>query len=608
MLNPHRASGAGVRVVEAVKSRGPAPGRTAGAPARPDHPHLPVTIGNRAMGYLLLRSACACGGACEECRTRDVENVATIQRRGGSGRAETDAAALRLLLRQSQGHGLNVGIRGWLESIFGVGLSRVRVHGDHAAAAAASRVAAEAFTTGQDIYFGSGRYQPDTEVGRRLLAHEVTHTLQQGDGGVPSWGSISVNRPDDPYEREADRAADQAQAAYPGGTLPAEPRTIRSPAGPHIPSVGRPRRAVLQRKDGEDKVRHRHGLKVTERADGGREVEVVQAWQPEGGTDSTVIAMAAAAGISVDVLSKALVDTGAYATVEQVAEGFIVGTRIVVRNGAIVEISVRGKVVEAAGKPKPSFDFFLEEGAEILGKAGFGLCAGSPDEQAGFDASAWLPDPRRLSVIRASISPWRAMEKLVRNIGKDVRKRGGGTTQWKFECAEFVRLLRIYAYWRTMTESEFNKRFAPLELGALARGGGLWEQREYRSDRPGGAPYYYEGGEQVGPLLMGAKEVPAGKSWAELLDQAPVGAYITWTNLDARNKCSANPRLDFCDDQNENATKLGPDRYYVHDLGVLNEKGIKQAMVEAVFGDAAKAPPDYTDRYIYIASLQSPRP
>jgi hypothetical protein len=58
-------------------------------------------------------------------------------------------------------------------------LSRVRVHTDSPAAASASAVGARAYTVGQDIIFGAGQYQPRTDAGRRLLAHELAHVVQQ---------------------------------------------------------------------------------------------------------------------------------------------------------------------------------------------------------------------------------------------------------------------------------------------------------------------------------------------------------------------------------------------------------------------------------------------
>ena len=70
---------------------------------------------------------------------------------------------------------------------FGVSLASVRVHTGPRAAGAARDLQAKAFTTGNDIYFGAGQFRPDTQAGRRLLAHEVTHTIQQR--GVPAWSA-----------------------------------------------------------------------------------------------------------------------------------------------------------------------------------------------------------------------------------------------------------------------------------------------------------------------------------------------------------------------------------------------------------------------------------
>ncbi len=132
---------------------------------------------------------------------------------------------------------MGAGVRGWLEAGFGADFARVRVHVDAAAASAAARVAAEAFTTGQDIYFARGRYQPEIEAGRRLLAHEMMHTRQQREGEIPSTHQFSVNSPADAYDAEADRAADVLIAAR--GT---------SSVYPDVPSISKTAgAAVLQR-------------------------------------------------------------------------------------------------------------------------------------------------------------------------------------------------------------------------------------------------------------------------------------------------------------------------------------------------------------------------
>jgi hypothetical protein len=75
-------------------------------------------------------------------------------------------------------------LRSYFEPRFGTDLGYVRLHTDGAAASLASELRANAFTTGNDIFFATGRYQPHTDEGRRLLAHEVVHTIQQGHGGA----------------------------------------------------------------------------------------------------------------------------------------------------------------------------------------------------------------------------------------------------------------------------------------------------------------------------------------------------------------------------------------------------------------------------------------
>jgi hypothetical protein len=66
-------------------------------------------------------------------------------------------------------------------------------------------VSARAFTTGADIYFGRGEYRPGTSAGDELIAHELTHVVQQR--GASASGPLSVTEPGDALEAEADAAA-----------------------------------------------------------------------------------------------------------------------------------------------------------------------------------------------------------------------------------------------------------------------------------------------------------------------------------------------------------------------------------------------------------------
>lgn len=76
--------------------------------------------------------------------------------------------------------GLDGAARGFMEPRFGRDFASVRIHDGPRAAAAAQELGARAFTVGRDIFFNRGQYQPHSSSGRQLLAHELTHTVQQG--------------------------------------------------------------------------------------------------------------------------------------------------------------------------------------------------------------------------------------------------------------------------------------------------------------------------------------------------------------------------------------------------------------------------------------------
>jgi Domain of unknown function (DUF4157) len=92
----------------------------------------------------------------------------------------------------SSGQTMNQSTREFMESRFGYDFSQVRVHADEKAAEAAHALHANAFTVGSHIVFGEGQFAPDTSKGRRLLAHELTHSLQQDSSamGIGATGHI----------------------------------------------------------------------------------------------------------------------------------------------------------------------------------------------------------------------------------------------------------------------------------------------------------------------------------------------------------------------------------------------------------------------------------
>jgi lipoprotein-anchoring transpeptidase ErfK/SrfK len=110
---------------------------------------------------------CGCGksadatGECEECKAK--KNAEAKQSINAGGRP------------------LDESTRDFMESKFGQDLSNVRVHTDPEAANASQKLGANAFTVGNDIAFAPGKFDPSTVDGKKLIAHELTHTLQQGE-------------------------------------------------------------------------------------------------------------------------------------------------------------------------------------------------------------------------------------------------------------------------------------------------------------------------------------------------------------------------------------------------------------------------------------------
>jgi hypothetical protein len=183
-------------------------------------------LSNSAHAGLLLQRKCACGsptssltGECAECKNKkrlqtklaigasndplelEADRVAdqvlaapahstvngaqtSIQRYTGQASESTDtvpASVDRTLA--GTGRPLEPALRQDMEQRFGHDFSRVRVHAGAAAEQSAREVNAKAYTVGHNVVFGAGRFSPGSQAGRHLLAHELTHVLQQGGAG-----------------------------------------------------------------------------------------------------------------------------------------------------------------------------------------------------------------------------------------------------------------------------------------------------------------------------------------------------------------------------------------------------------------------------------------
>jgi len=155
----------------------------------------------------VLQRKCACGnqavggGECAECQKKNQQ----LQRKSTESNKNESGSAIPPVVHEvlnSTGEPLNEATRAFMEPRFGHDFSGVRVHTDARAAESAETVNAHAYTVGQDVVFAPGQYQPSTETGNVLIAHELSHVLQQEDVGGQAPKAISQTS--DPSEREAD--------------------------------------------------------------------------------------------------------------------------------------------------------------------------------------------------------------------------------------------------------------------------------------------------------------------------------------------------------------------------------------------------------------------
>lgn len=188
----------------------------------------------------VLQRKCACGGAsgptgeCEECRKKRLQRKAA-----NHAEAPGEVPSIVHDVLRSPGQPLDPGARVFFEPRFGHDFSRVRVHTDSAAAESARAVNAMAYTVGQDIVFGSVQYQPSTPDGRRLLAHELTHVVQQY--AATGAAHLLIQPENHPSEREAQDSAaaiEHGSTPHPGArSQSVVARRVGTPAGV-MPSPG----------------------------------------------------------------------------------------------------------------------------------------------------------------------------------------------------------------------------------------------------------------------------------------------------------------------------------------------------------------------------------
>ena len=132
------------------------------------------------------------------------------QRKGEEGFDLDDDTANRINQARGSGQALDSTVQKQMSQSMGYDFSNVRVHTSAESDELNQQLSAKAFTTGADIFFKQGEYDPHSGSGQELLAHELTHVVQQGTGRVGgSGGGMTVRPAGDVFEQEADALAKQ---------------------------------------------------------------------------------------------------------------------------------------------------------------------------------------------------------------------------------------------------------------------------------------------------------------------------------------------------------------------------------------------------------------
>ncbi len=153
-----------------------------------------------------VQRACTCGGKCSDCAAEQ-KTQGEVQRQATHANAPSPSVPLSSPVHdviRTSGQPLDPGIRRFMEPRFGHDFTGVRVHTGTPAAASAKALSARAYTLGNRIVFGAGQYVPSTASGRQLIAHELTHVLQQSTATRPMRQAEPPVSPP-PEEEQQDR-------------------------------------------------------------------------------------------------------------------------------------------------------------------------------------------------------------------------------------------------------------------------------------------------------------------------------------------------------------------------------------------------------------------
>lgn len=176
-------------------------------------------VADQVMAMSQPRRECGCGGTCPACISPETTAEAAVIRTKPAGQVdarETNVPSIVHDALLSTGNPLGRALRSFMEPRFGQGFGDVRIHTDPVAASSAAALGARAFTSGHHVLFAAGEFQPETDSGRRLIAHELAHVAQQRTatarpGTIQKTPDDSVEGAEDEVEPSAEEVAGEMQ-------------------------------------------------------------------------------------------------------------------------------------------------------------------------------------------------------------------------------------------------------------------------------------------------------------------------------------------------------------------------------------------------------------
>jgi hypothetical protein len=194
---------------------------------------------------------------------RGNERAAAQAHGGGQGQAVVhgafeldEATAGRINRARGGGRPLDGALQERVSQATGYDMRGVRVHDSPQADSLSRQLNAQAFTTGQDVFFRQGAYDPGSSSGQELIAHELTHVAQQGAGVVRGGGSgrMTVNAPGDAHERQADAVSKSLAGPTAQVQRQVEEEEVQAKPLQHQEEEDEVQAKALQRQEEEEEV------------------------------------------------------------------------------------------------------------------------------------------------------------------------------------------------------------------------------------------------------------------------------------------------------------------------------------------------------------------